>query len=244
VCRAGSIEVVTEGNYGIGVPSVFLPKYLAYRAQQLASANPDVIRIRLGYVKGLSRSFTAMVGVMAVDLESGTYEVGLKGLTPAQTYSVWLVDTAEEIEGVPLVPDTVFRLATVLATGPTAVLTGLLGLNLPSGFSIDRVAVVPGITWGAETLGAGTVNVFQKIFFRRVTLANDGTGAILFEETTPAPRLFALVPELATETDALALSSPAPDPPILGFATSSGSVHRQIGKSGGRIGTKRRRRRR
>ena len=47
------------------------------------------------------------------------------------------------------------------------------------------------------------MNVFQKLFFRRLSLLNESTGVLLFQETTPAPSLFALVPDLAAETDAL-----------------------------------------
>ena len=31
-----------DGNYGIGIPDVFLPKYLAFRTGQVASGSPDV----------------------------------------------------------------------------------------------------------------------------------------------------------------------------------------------------------
>src|SRR5438552_14129548 len=81
-----------EGNYGVGIPEVFLPKYLAFRTGQLASGSPDVMRIKLGYVKGLSRSFAAMVGEAAIDLGSSAFTVKLAGLTPLQTYTVWLVN--------------------------------------------------------------------------------------------------------------------------------------------------------
>jgi cytochrome c peroxidase len=214
-----------EGDYGIGIPDVFLPKYLAYREQQLATINPDVMRIRLGYVRGLSISFIEMGGEMAVDLESGSYEIRLNGLTPAVTYSVWLVDRTE-LDSVPPLSDVVFRLATALAVGPSALLTGQLPLTLPLDFTIDRVVVVPGILWGAEPLAAGSVNVFQKIFFRRLTLLNESTGAVLFEETTLPPSFFARVPNLAAEIDVLL-------PPILGFAprelgSSSGSSGRSV----------------
>jgi cytochrome c peroxidase len=212
---AGTGAQEPESNFGIGSPEVFLPKYLTYRAQQLNNVNPDILRIRLGYVKGLSRSFVAMVGEMAIDLESGGFEVSLKGLAPGGTYSVWLVDRTESAN---TVPDTAFNLATILATAPSTLLTGVLDLNLPLGFTIDRVVVAPGAAWGAVPLAAGTVNVFQKIFFRRLTLLNESTGAVLFDDPTAPPRLFALVPDLAAETDAL-LSLPGP---ILGVPSSLG----------------------
>lgn len=222
---AGSQAQEPEGDYGVGIPDVFLPKYLAYRAEQLVNGNPDVMRIRLGHVRGLSKSFIDMVGEMAIDLESGAYSVSLNGLTPGVTYSVWLVDRTE-LDGVPPPPDTVFRLATVLAVGPLAILTGQLPLVLPLDFTIDRVVVAPGSVWGAEPLAAGSVNVFQKIFFRRLTLLNESTGAVLFEETTLPPSLFPLVPDLAAETDALS-------PPILALApleafSSSSSSGRSV----------------
>src|SRR6185436_8175580 len=62
----GSQAQEPEGNYGVGIPEVFLPKYLAYREGQLASSDPDVMRIPLGYVKGLSTSFTSMAGEATV----------------------------------------------------------------------------------------------------------------------------------------------------------------------------------
>jgi cytochrome c peroxidase len=195
-----------EGNYGVGIPDVFLPRYLAYRAGQLASGNPHVMRVKLGYVKGLSTSFVDMVGEMAVNLESGAFQVSLKGLTPGLTYSLWLVDQTES-GLIPPAPDTVFRLATLVASGSSALLTGQLALILPFDFAIDRVAVVPGTLWGAGPLAAGSVNVFQKIFFRRSSLLNESTGAVLFEETTIPPSLSGHVPALAAETEALGLPS-------------------------------------
>src|SRR2546421_11239024 len=81
-----------DGNYGIGIPEVFLPKYLAFRTGQVASGSSDVMRIKLGYVKGLSRSFISMAGEAAINIGSGAFAVNLTGLTPLQTYTVWLVN--------------------------------------------------------------------------------------------------------------------------------------------------------
>ena len=188
------------GNYGVGVPRVFLPKYVAFRSQQLGSATPDVMRVKLGYVKGLSRSFTAMNGEAAINLATGAFTINLAGLTPFSVYSVWLVD-GPDIDGLPDVP---FSLGTILATGTTGLLSGILGLNLlPPGFTIDRVAIVEGAAWGGQTLASGSVNVFQKLFFRRDSLIDDSTGETLFDEPTPAPLLFALVPPLEFEVEDL-----------------------------------------
>ena len=105
-----------DGNYGIGIPDVFLPKYLAFRTGQVASGSPDVMRVKLGYVKGLSRSFVFMAGEAAINLGSGAFSVNLAGLTPLQTYTVWLVNRTDSDP--PL--DTVAGLVTFVATETTS----------------------------------------------------------------------------------------------------------------------------
>src|SRR5207247_7988200 len=107
-------------------------------------------------VKGFSRSFVSMVCEAAINLGSGAFTVYLDGLTPFQTYSVWLVNQTDSDP--PL--ETAAGLVTFLAGGATATLTGLLPVSLPLGFTIDRVVVTPGGIWGAEPLGAGLVDVF------------------------------------------------------------------------------------
>src|SRR5438067_4355949 len=182
-----------DANYGIGIPEVFLPKYLAFRTGQVASGSPAVMRVKLGYVKGLSRSFVAMAGDAAINLGSGAFTVNLAGLAPLQTYTVWVVNQTDSDP--PLV--TVVGLVTFVATEATALLNGMLPVNLPVGFTLDRVVVTTGSIWGVEPLAAGLVNVSQKIFFRRLSLLNESTGEVLFDETTAPPALSALIPPLA-----------------------------------------------
>src|SRR5262245_34478525 len=93
----GEVASVPEGsNYGIGSSQVLIAKYRTYRAQQLKSPSQGIVRIGLGYVKGLSRSFTATVGELALDLETGRYEITLDRMLPSQTYTVWLVDRQQK----------------------------------------------------------------------------------------------------------------------------------------------------
>ena len=212
------------GGYGAGIPDVFLGKYLAFRAAQLASGAAQVLRVRLGYVKGLSRSFTSIVGEMTLDLESGTYRITLNSLTPAQQYGVWIVDGAEG-DGVQTTPDAAIRLTTVLANAPSAVVTGSFGTSvptLPPGFTIDRIVVAPGIVSPTAPLASGSVNVLQKIFFRRLSLLDEGAGAVVFQETTTAPRLATLVPDLTAQTDAALVSTASTA--VLDMATGLSAV--------------------
>ena len=97
---------VSEGGFGVGIPDGFLRKYAAFRAGQIASGARHMLRVQLGYVKGLSRSFTSMAGEFAVNLDSGAFRLSLNGLTPSQTYGVWLVD-AVETTGTQAASDTV-----------------------------------------------------------------------------------------------------------------------------------------
>src|SRR5438874_3388277 len=158
------------GNFGLGIPEVVLPK-------------------------GLSRSFIFMAGEAAIDLGSGAFTVNLAGLTPLQTYTVWVVN---HTDGDPPL-DTVVGLVTFVATQATSLLNGTLPVNLPVGFTIDRVVVTTGSIWGVEPLVAGLVNVSQKIFFRRLSLLNESTGEVMFDETLKPPALFGLVPPLEFE---------------------------------------------
>ena len=92
---AGSHAQARDGRFGVGIPEGFLQKYAAFRSRTLAGGDRQVLRVRLGYVKGLSRSFTALAGEFTLDLESAAFRVSLNRLTPQQTYGVWLVDGAE-----------------------------------------------------------------------------------------------------------------------------------------------------
>jgi hypothetical protein len=71
--RASSQTREPDEIFGIGSREVFLRKYLQFRAQQLNDTQRHVLRIPLGQVKGLSRSFTGLAGDIAVNLESGAY---------------------------------------------------------------------------------------------------------------------------------------------------------------------------
>src|SRR5262245_13051832 len=86
------VQQKTTENYGVGDTDVFLTKYLAFRQERLKSADPDVLIVPLGFVKGLSRSFTGVGGEASINLRTGTVSATLGSLTVGQQYSVWLVE--------------------------------------------------------------------------------------------------------------------------------------------------------
>ena len=100
-CSASFAQNVTD-NYGVGRPSVFIGKYQAFRAERIRSGEANILRINLGHVKGLSRSFAGAAGEIAIDLRTGKYLATLRGLKSTDNYSLWLVDRAEPEGGVAL----------------------------------------------------------------------------------------------------------------------------------------------
>ena len=163
-----------------------------------------------------------MVGEATVNLQSGAFNVSLNGLTPLA-----------DLHGVARRPDRERRHSAAARYG---VRTGHLpGRRTHGPPERCPAAVEPAArlhdrprrglnracSGGSEALGAGTVNVFQKIFFRRLSLLNDSTGAVLFDEPTPPPSLSALVPDLAGETDAMAWMGPMPGSPASGCSQSA-----------------------
>jgi hypothetical protein len=112
---ARSLAQEPERDYSMGSPDAFLAKYRAFRTEQIRGGTPDLLRVPLGYVKGLSRSFTSIAGVFSLDLDRGAYRVSLSSLTPREAYSVWLVDAGDDTT-LPS-PDVVYRLAAFVASG-------------------------------------------------------------------------------------------------------------------------------
>ena len=202
VLPAASIELVPEENFGVGIPDTLVARYVDFRAQQLNSGNASVVRIPLGFVKGLSRSFTASNGEMTINLASGNFAVSLKRLTAGATYGLWLVD--RPADDLLELPDVAVRLAVIRPLlGTTATASGSLLLGLPLGFALDRVVLATGSASPADVVAAGSMNAFQKIFFRRQSLVNEAAGKVSFAETLTAPLFSSLVPDLAAAIDAL-----------------------------------------
>ena len=199
VLLSEQVSSEVDDRYGIGSSEVFLRKYLTYRMQRLRAGEESVLRVRLGYVKGLSRSFTGIAGELAVELDSGRFTLRLNRLDLGQTYSLWLVDEADAS----VASDAQFKLADVGGDKAAVSLTGSAASTVPFGFSIDRVVLARGTQSMADVLAAGSLSVFQKVFLKRLSIAKESAGAIMFEETRPpAPNLSSLVPDIAADTTA------------------------------------------
>ena len=112
---AGSQAQEPEGNFGVGIPDVFLPKYLNYRARQLNSSTPDVMRIRLGYVKGLSTIVHRNGG--GGGRQSPVWRIQRQPERADAAPDLHRVARRPGGERPACLPDTVFGLVTFLASG-------------------------------------------------------------------------------------------------------------------------------
>jgi cytochrome c peroxidase len=185
----------TDEHFGVGSNEVFLTKYLAYRDQQIKAGNESVLRVGLGYVKGLSRSFNGMGGELAIDLTSGKYALSVSGLGRDLKASVWLLD-----EGTSPDLDVSLKLLDVAGAGE-ARFAGNVTPTVPPGFAIDRVIVARGTESAKDVIASGSLNVLQKIFLKRLRITEESSGATLYDDVRPAaPALASLVPDVAAET--------------------------------------------
>lgn len=188
----------TEGNFGVGTPAVLLAKYLTFRNRQIQSNKTDLLEIRLGHTKGLSRSFTTTAGAMAIDLSSGQYTLTLDRLRAGDTYSVWLVDRADSQE----LSDRLYRVDAITASTTSASRSGDLAGKLASDFVIDRVVVASGADSADDVIATGAPSVFQKIFLRRLSVTNESTNTLYFQETVAEPlALSSLVADVALSVE-------------------------------------------
>lgn len=155
-------------NYTAGDRAVFLDKFRAYQARQLED-NPDTVAIPLGQVRGLSRSFNGLSGVLSLNLRSGSFTADLRGLSAGASYGLWLVDLPQGQPVSDLGNARWIKLAQVSAKEPASHVAGrldrkALGASL-SGFEIDRVVLSRGDQSPTEVLASGSMSVLQKLFF-------------------------------------------------------------------------------
>lgn len=208
VCSASFAQTATD-NYGVGRLSVFIGKYQAFKAERIRSGEANNLRISLGHVKGVSRSFAGAAGEISIDLRTGRYLATLRGLKSTDNYSLWLVDRAEPEGGValPFNAASAVKLSDVRGTSTTV--SGVLGARIPADFSLDRVNLLRGSSAQGEIVATGSVNVFQKLFFQRQDLAQASGSLVLAQSAETPPALAWLLPDLAAETIA-ASAEPVP----------------------------------
>lgn len=197
---SAAVAQTVVDNYGVGSPSVFLGKYREFKAERIRSGETRILRISLGHVKGLSRSFTGAAGEIAIDLGTGKYMATLRGLGPTEVYSLWLMDRPEPEAGAAFRFNDGRTLKLGDVRGGSATVSGVLGANVPADFSLDRVNLLRGSSSRGEVVASGSINVFQKLFFQRLDVTQSGGSLALSQQAEPRTAFSSLVPDLAAET--------------------------------------------
>jgi hypothetical protein len=189
VCAAAvSADRPAATNYRAGSPDALFKKYIDFQYRQAAGSNRNTAVISLGYVKGLSRSFTGSAGQVALDLATGLFSADLSGLAAGETYSLWLVDQPDGSPVSDLAGARTLKLGQVTAQGPAARLAGMLKAALQSGLSADRLVLSRGSASAADLVASGSMSVFQKLYFGRATVKGQATPgqALAYAGLVPA----------------------------------------------------------
>jgi len=198
-CGASFAQTVVD-NYGVGSPSVFIGKYQEFKAQRIRSGEASMLRISLGHVKGLSRSFVGAAGEITIDLGTGRYVATLRGLGSTDVYSLWLIDRPEPEADVALRFNVARTLKLADVRGSSSTVSGILGARVPADFSLDRINLLRGSSSQGEVAASGSINVFQKLFFRHLDLTLAGGSLVLSQSAEQRPAFAWLMPDLAAET--------------------------------------------
>lgn len=151
--------------------------------------------IPLGYVKGLSRSFSGSAGRVLLDLGAGTFSAELSGLTAGEAYALWLVDQPQDSPVSELAGARSVKLGEVRSSGPTARLVGSLKAAAAGGLAVDRVVLSRGGASPADVVASGSMSVLQKLYFGRTAVA----GAPAPGQSLP---FASLVPAVTAAADA------------------------------------------
>lgn len=172
VCQAaGAASEATGSGYRTGSTSVLMKKYIDFQRRQQGSASQNTVAIPLGYVKGLSRSFSGSAGRVLLDLGAGTFSAELSGLTAGEAYALWLVDQPQGSPVSDLAGARSVKLGEVRSSGSTARLTGSLKAAAAGGLAVDRVVLSRDGASPADVVASGSMSVLQKLYFGRTAVA-------------------------------------------------------------------------
>ena len=226
-----------EGNYGAGDPDVFAGKYKNYVEQTLKARNPNLLTVPLGFVKGVSRTFTGISGGVSFDLGTGSFAANISGLTPGTSYTLSLVDDQDEDDtSKELLPSLLFTIAEIRAVDKTALVRGTLLLVALGGATVDRVEL-RSVGKEETVLASGSVNLFQKLLFGGAELVKSDSSRSYAPATLSLANLpFSSIIPAVDLTITKALGLPIP---LTAAGTRSGAINTgamtQAGGGGGQV---------
>jgi len=158
------IQIATTG---IGEVNTLKENYQAWEAEYEKTGGDSNIVLPIGWFKGLSTEPTDARGLVKLNLTDGVVSVKASGLSPSQSWDVWLVDNRPG-PGQTVLPepgDDLMRIGTLKQHGKLATLEANLGSDAFANFEVDLVVLTrTGKQPTEERVLAGTTTLFHRLY--------------------------------------------------------------------------------
>jgi cytochrome c peroxidase len=158
---------IQTATTGIGDVDVLKVNYQAWEAEYEKSGGDKNIVLPIGWFKGLSTESTDASGLVKLNLIDGVISVKARGLSPSQSWDVWLVDNRSG-GGRTVLPepgDDLMQIGTLSGDGKVATLEANPGSDAFANFEVDLVVVArTGKQPTEERVLAGTTTLFHRLY--------------------------------------------------------------------------------
>lgn len=177
----------TDTNEQVNGPSIgnvetVKVAYTRWKSAQAYDGNASLLRLPLGYIKGISSEFTQAKGNAILNLVTGSFVVDIAGLPAGQDSEVWLVDNRNDSQSENVRNATKAKVKAGVLHNEQGIahLEVLLNAEDLWGFELDRVVVThQGEDLQNGVLVAGSPSLFQRLYFQErrgfATLAQGGS---------------------------------------------------------------------
>ena len=170
---------------GVGDVDTLEANYRAWETDYENAGGDRNIILPIGWFKGLSTEPTDASGLVKLNLIDGVVSVKAKGLSPSQSWDVWLIDNRSGA-GRTVLPepgDDLMRLGTLNNDGKVAMLETNPGSDAFANFEVDLVVITrTGKQPAEERVLAGTTTLFHRLY------RSEKQGQFgVFKDTDPLP---------------------------------------------------------
>ena len=152
---------------GVGDVDTLEANYRAWEADYEKTGGDRNIVLSIGWFKGLSTESTEASGLVKLNLIDGVVSVKAKGLSPSQSWDIWLVDNRSGA-GRTVLPepgDDLMHIGTLNNDGKVATLEANVGSDAFANFEVDLVVVTrKGKQPAEERVLAGTTTLFHRLY--------------------------------------------------------------------------------
>jgi cytochrome c peroxidase len=152
---------------GVGDVDTLEANYRAWETDYENAGGDRNITLSIGWFKGLSTEPTEASGLVKLNLIDGVVSVKAKGLSPSQSWDVWLIDNRSGA-GRTVLPepgDDLMQIGTLKNDGKVATLEANPGSSAFANFEVDLVVITrTGKQPAEERVLAGTTTLFHRLY--------------------------------------------------------------------------------